>query len=142
MSALLSVPFGDPPASGWPAIIFNHGFIPPDEYRTTERYVAYVDGFARNGYIVFRSDYRGHGDSDGLARRGGLLSGFARALAAEHLRSGHAHPNPSGLEGNPGGDLRLAAGKPPILAIHLRQCVPAGPLRSRAAASRHRRHQR
>jgi len=68
--ALLTVPFGDPPATGWPAIVFNHGFIPPDEYRTTERYVAYVDGFARNGYIVFRSDYRGHGDSDGLAQGG------------------------------------------------------------------------
>ena len=68
--ALLTVPFGEPPASGWPTIIFNHGFIPPDEYRTTERYVAYVDGFARNGYIVFRSDYRGHGDSDGLAQGG------------------------------------------------------------------------
>jgi dipeptidyl aminopeptidase/acylaminoacyl peptidase len=68
--ALLTVPFGEPPASGWPAIIFNHGFIPPDEYRTTERYVDYVDGFARNGYIVFRSDYRGHGDSDGLAQGG------------------------------------------------------------------------
>ncbi|MGD9050028.1 MAG: alpha/beta fold hydrolase, partial [Anaerolineae bacterium] len=36
-------------------------------YRTTERYVAYVDAFARNGYIVFRSDYRGHGNSEGDA---------------------------------------------------------------------------
>ena len=70
INALLTVPFGEPPATGWPAIIFNHGFIPPDEYRTTERYVAYVDGFARSGYIVFRSDYRGHGDSDGLAQGG------------------------------------------------------------------------
>ncbi|MBI4130251.1 alpha/beta fold hydrolase, partial [Candidatus Roizmanbacteria bacterium] len=48
-------------------IIFNHGYIPPSQYRTTERYIAYVDGFARNGYIVFRSDYRGHGDSEGEA---------------------------------------------------------------------------
>jgi dipeptidyl aminopeptidase/acylaminoacyl peptidase len=63
--ALLTVPQGEKPASGWPVVVFNHGYIPPDEYRTTERYVAYVDGFARNGYIVFRSDYRGHGDSEG-----------------------------------------------------------------------------
>jgi hypothetical protein len=63
--ALLTVPFGEKPATGWPVIIFNHGFIPPEIYRTTERYVAYVDGFARNGYIVFRSDYRGHGFSEG-----------------------------------------------------------------------------
>ena len=65
--ALLTVPFGAKPATGWPVIIFNHGFIPPEIYRTTERYVAYVDGFARNGYIVFRSDYRGHGFSEGEA---------------------------------------------------------------------------
>lgn len=63
--ALLTVPFGAKPATGWPVIIFNHGYIPPEQYRTTERYVAYVDGFARNGYIVFRSDYRGHGFSEG-----------------------------------------------------------------------------
>lgn len=66
--ALLTVPFGEKPESGWPVIVFNHGYIPPEQYRTTERYVAYVDGFARNGYIVFRSDYRGHGSSEGEAR--------------------------------------------------------------------------
>lgn len=66
--ALLTVPQGRQPATGWPAIIFNHGYIPPEVYRTTERYVAYVDGFARNGYVVFRPDYRGHGFSEGEAR--------------------------------------------------------------------------
>jgi len=65
--ALLTVPKGTRPESGWPAIVFNHGYIPPDEYRTTERYVAYVDGFARNGYIVLKADYRGHGSSEGEA---------------------------------------------------------------------------
>jgi dipeptidyl aminopeptidase/acylaminoacyl peptidase len=65
--ALLTVPQGEKPESGWPIIVFNHGYIPPEQYRTTERYVAYVDGFARNGYIVFRSDYRGHGNSEGEA---------------------------------------------------------------------------
>jgi dipeptidyl aminopeptidase/acylaminoacyl peptidase len=68
--ALMTVPRGERPASGWPVVIFNHGYIPPDQYRTTERYVAYVDGFARNGYIVFRSDYRGHGNSEGEAEGG------------------------------------------------------------------------
>lgn len=66
--ALLTVPDGEPPPTGWPVIIFNHGYIPPEQYRTTERYVAYVDNLARNGYIVFKSDYRGHGNSEGLAR--------------------------------------------------------------------------
>jgi dipeptidyl aminopeptidase/acylaminoacyl peptidase len=65
---LLTIPYGEMPESGWPAIVFNHGYIPPDEYRTTERYVNYVDGFARNGYIVWRTDYRGHDQSEGQAR--------------------------------------------------------------------------
>ena len=68
--ALLTVPFGEAPQTGWPVVVFNHGYIPPDQYRTTERYVAYVDTFARSGYIVFRSDYRGHGNSEGVARGG------------------------------------------------------------------------
>lgn len=63
--ALMTVPAGEKPPTGFPVVIFNHGYIPPDQYRTTERYVAYVDAFARNGYIVVKSDYRGHGDSEG-----------------------------------------------------------------------------
>ncbi len=68
--ALMTVPKNGKPKSGFPVIIFNHGFIPPAQYRTTERYVAYVDAFARNGYIVFKSDYRGHGSSEGEATGG------------------------------------------------------------------------
>lgn len=68
--ALLTVPLGTKPSSGWPAIIFDHGYIPPAEYRTTERYVAYVDGFARNGFVIFKPDYRGHGSSEGQAPGG------------------------------------------------------------------------
>jgi dipeptidyl aminopeptidase/acylaminoacyl peptidase len=68
--ALLTVPRGQKPQAGWPVIVFNHGYIPPQQYRTTERYVAYVDTFARQGYIVFRSDYRGHGNSEGEAAGG------------------------------------------------------------------------
>ena len=65
---LLTVPKGERPATGWPAIVFNHGYIPPEVYVTTERYIAYVDNLARNGYIVFRIDYRGHDRSEGEAR--------------------------------------------------------------------------
>src|SRR5213075_2420317 len=50
---LLTVPNGRKPAAGWPVIIFNHGYIPPSQYRTTER------------YVVFKPDYRGHGSSEG-----------------------------------------------------------------------------
>ncbi|OGH25085.1 MAG: peptidase [Candidatus Levybacteria bacterium RIFCSPLOWO2_01_FULL_39_24] len=66
--ALLTVPFGNPPAGGsWPVIIFNHGYISPKEYSTTGKYIAYADAFSRNGYIVLKSDYRGHGNSEGEA---------------------------------------------------------------------------
>ena len=63
--ALLTIPNGEMPTGGWPAIVFNHGYIPPDQYRTTERYINYVDQLAINGYIVFRIDYRGHDRSEG-----------------------------------------------------------------------------
>lgn len=65
---LLTLPFGEKPASGWPVVIFNHGYIPPSVYRTTERYIAYMDRISRAGYIVFRPDYRGHDRSEGVAR--------------------------------------------------------------------------
>ena len=75
--ALLTVPDGEPPAGGWPAIVFNHGYIPPDVYRTTERYIAYVDLIARSGYIVFRIDYRGHDNSEGNASGAYSNPGYA-----------------------------------------------------------------
>jgi uncharacterized protein len=69
--ALLTVPNGPKPATGWPVIVFNHGYIPPAEYRTIGRpYSGYVDAIARNGYIVFKSDYRGHDQSEGDASGG------------------------------------------------------------------------
>ena len=73
---LLTVPEGKKPKNGWPVIIFNHGYIPPAEYRTIERYIAYTDAFSRNGYIVFRSDYRGHGSSEGQASGGYGSNGY------------------------------------------------------------------
>ena len=43
----------------------------PSQYTTTGFYVAYVDAIARHGYIVFKSDYRGHGRSEGPTAGGG-----------------------------------------------------------------------
>lgn len=64
---LLTVPFGDVPPGGFKAIVFNHGYIPPDAYRTTERYVPYVGTLASHGFVVFKIDMRGHGNSEGEA---------------------------------------------------------------------------
>lgn len=63
---LLTIPFTEAPEEGFKAIVFNHGYIPPTVYQTTERYQAYVDYLARNGFVVFKIDYRGHGNSEGL----------------------------------------------------------------------------
>lgn len=62
---LLTIPRGAKPAAGWPVIIFNHGYIQPNLYKTTGNYVAYVAALARSGYIVFKPDYRGNGNSEG-----------------------------------------------------------------------------
>ncbi|OGG03542.1 hypothetical protein A2W14_03075 [Candidatus Gottesmanbacteria bacterium RBG_16_37_8] len=64
---LLTKPKGDVPKSGWPVIIFIHGYIPPAEYRTAVNYSSYVDYLARNGFVVFKIDLRGHDNSQGEA---------------------------------------------------------------------------
>jgi len=72
------VPLGDTPKGGWPAIIFNHGYIPPEEYTTTGKYVSYTDYFSRNGYVLFKPDYRGHGDSEGEPTGAYYSDGYER----------------------------------------------------------------
>ncbi len=64
---LLTVPTGPKPAKGWPAIVFIHGYIPPTLYKTEKNYVAYVDQLAKNGFVVFKIDLRGHDQSQGEA---------------------------------------------------------------------------
>lgn len=74
INALLTIPKGEMPDGGWPAIVFVHGYIPPSLYKTTERYVDYVDALARSGFVVFKIDLRGHGESEGNAS-GAYFSG-------------------------------------------------------------------
>lgn len=111
--ALLTIPNGTKPETGWPVIIFNHGYIPPAEYRTTERYVAYTDGFSRNGYILLRPDYRGHGNSEGQAA-GGYGSNAYTIDVLNALASVKRHPdadvNRVGMWGHSmGGHITLRA---------------------------------
>jgi len=111
--ALMTVPWGEKPPTGFPVVIFNHGYIPPTEYRTTERYVAYVDAFARNGYIVIKSDYRGHGSSEGEATSAygnpGYVIDVLNALASAR-RYPDADPERIGMWGHSmGGYITLRA---------------------------------
>jgi dipeptidyl aminopeptidase/acylaminoacyl peptidase len=61
--ALMNVPAGN--NSAFPAVIINHGYIPPDAYSTTGSYKTIADRYARNGFLVFKPDYRGHDESEG-----------------------------------------------------------------------------
>jgi len=70
VNGLLTIPSGEKPTGGWPAIVFVHGYIPPTQYSTTEKYYDYVDYLARNGFVVFKIDLRGHGASEGEAGGG------------------------------------------------------------------------
>jgi uncharacterized protein len=67
INGLLTQPKTEMPVGGWSAIIFVHGYIPPTQYRTLEKYEAYVDYLAKNGFVVFKIDLRGHGESEGEA---------------------------------------------------------------------------
>ncbi len=110
---LLTVPDGETPATGWPSIVFIHGYIPPEQYRTTERYIAYVDWLARSEYLVFRIDLRGHDRSEGLASGAysdpGYLTDVLNAVAS--LKSYPlADPERIGMWGHSmGGYLTLRA---------------------------------
>lgn len=100
---LLTVPAGDPPPGGWPAIVFLHGYIPPTQYQTTERYVGYVDSLARNGFVVFKIDYRGHDESEGEPTGAYYGSGYVadtlNALASLQQYE-PVHPDKIGLWGH------------------------------------------
>lgn len=113
INAYMTVPLGAQPATGWPAIIFNHGYIPPTIYRSTERYIAYQDAFARNGYIVFRPDYRGHAFSEGEANGAYGSPGYTidvlNALASVEADA-RVDPNRIGMWGHSlGGYITLRA---------------------------------
>ncbi|MFC6618927.1 alpha/beta hydrolase family protein [Deinococcus radiophilus] len=110
---LLTIPTGEPPEGGWPAIVFNHGYIPPAEYRTTERYARYQDAFAEAGFVTLKSDYRGHGNSQGAAGGGYTDPGYTVDVlnaAASLRRDERVNGARMGLWGHSmGGQLSLRA---------------------------------
>lgn len=110
---LLTVPDSAGSTSKVPAIIFNHGYIPPAQYVTTERYVAYQDGFAKNGYVTYKSDYRGNGNSQGQAQGAYYSPDYTtdvlNALASVK-KLPYVNPNKIGMWGHSmGGNLTFRA---------------------------------
>lgn len=110
---LLTIPNSTMPEGGFPAIVFNHGYIPPAQYKTTEKYVAYVDSLARNGFVVFKIDLRGHGNSEGVPTGSYFSYGYtADAInAVKSLQNlSEVNPNRIGMWGHSmSGNLVLRA---------------------------------
>jgi uncharacterized protein len=126
INGLLTIPVGDTPTGGHPAIIFVHGYIPPAQYSTTgEAYSSYVDYLARSGFVVFKIDLRGHGDSEGEAGGGYFGSDYIvdTLNAYDALKtSTFVHPEKIGLWGHSmAGNilLRSVAVKPEIPAASI-----------------------
>lgn len=62
---LLTVPLAKKPEGGYPSVVFVHGYIPPSQYSTTGNYPSYQATLARAGFVTFKPDLRGHGNSEG-----------------------------------------------------------------------------
>jgi len=102
---LLTVPNGLEMAV-YPAIVFLNGYLPPDTYVTTARYVAYQDRLASSGFVTLKPDLRGHGVSEGVAS--GTL--FSEAYTVDTLNAisalesyEYADPDRIGLWGHSNG---------------------------------------
>lgn len=122
INGLLTKPVGAMPEGGWPAIVFIHGYIPPTQYATTEKYVDYVDYLARNGFVVFKIDLRGHGQSEGRAGGGYYGSDYVTdALNAYQAlqTSGFVNPKKVGMWGH------SMAGNIVLRSMAVRPDIPA-----------------
>lgn len=108
---LLTIPTAEKPAGGFPAIVFLHGYLAPETYQTLERYVAYQDGFARSGYVTFKSDLRGHGRSEGEDVAASFADGYitdALNVAASFKKHPDVNPQKIGMWGHSmGGGITL-----------------------------------
>ncbi|MBI4080916.1 MAG: alpha/beta fold hydrolase [Candidatus Levybacteria bacterium] len=124
INGLLTIPTGQEPPGGWPAIVVIHGYIPPAQYATLgPQYSDYVDYLARSGFVVFKIDLRGHGDSEG--EPGGGYYGSDYVMDALNARAAlqkvsYVDPKKIGLWGHSmAGNivLRSMTAKPDIPAV-------------------------
>lgn len=110
---LFTIPISEKPENGYPIIVFLHGYLDPVVYKTTERYVAYQDSLARNGFITFKPDLRGHGKSEGKP----INSNFSQEYVIDTLnlmsalkKFPTANPNLIGMWGHSnGGGISMRA---------------------------------
>jgi fermentation-respiration switch protein FrsA (DUF1100 family) len=63
IAATIYHPDGEPPAGGWPAIVFMHGLGGNRQQMNT---LVESSGFAGPAYVILTFDARGHGQSEGL----------------------------------------------------------------------------
>ncbi len=61
VSGVMLVPDGKGP---FPVLVLNHGYINPDTYFPGQGMPREHDYLARQGYVVFHTDYRGHASGD------------------------------------------------------------------------------
>ncbi|MCR4330197.1 MAG: alpha/beta fold hydrolase [Candidatus Roizmanbacteria bacterium] len=125
IQGLLTIPTGEMPKNGWSAIVFVHGYIPPSQYETTVKYEDYVDYLAKNGFVVFKIDLRGHGTSEGVATGAYYSADYVidtlNAIAALQ-KTDFVNPSKIGLWGHSmGGNvvMRAFAVKPTIPAVSI-----------------------
>lgn len=122
INGLLTVPVGQEPEGGWPAIVFIHGYIPPTVYETQGQYADYVDYLARNGFVVFKIDLRGHAQSEGEPGGGYYGSDYVTDALSSYTalaKSGFVNSDKIGLWGHSmAGNIvmRSMAAKPDIPA--------------------------
>lgn len=112
--ALMTLPMGEKPKNGWPVIIFNHGYIAPKTYQTfpsSGQYASYYPPIAEDGYIVFKPDYRGNGNSEGQPEGAYYSPAYATDVlnaVASIKKYQDANPNKIGMWGHSmGGNITL-----------------------------------
>lgn len=92
---LLTVPKDTIPEKGFPAVLFVHGYIEPTQYSTTRNYAAYQAALAESGFVTFKPDLRGHGQSEGDATSAHFSEAYVvDALNAIEYLKGHPEVDP------------------------------------------------
>lgn len=109
--AYMTIPKIRKPQNGFPVIIFNHGYQIPKLYTPDGNYITYMDALAKQGYIIFKPDYRGNGKSEGSPGSTYFSPNYhiddLNAIASVK-RYGEANPSKIGIWGHSmGGNITL-----------------------------------